>query len=94
MPGMAPERALAGAMELRQNACMATMVMDDRPADAQMLREALDLPRFDRLVMQLRWADGLNRAEAALVLKTPPASVLAAELRLLAWIAARSFSRT
>ena len=79
---------------MRQNAFMALMVTDDLPADAQMLREALDLPRFDRLVMQLRWADGLNRTETALVLEAPPASVLAAELRLLAWIAARQFSRT
>jgi DNA-directed RNA polymerase specialized sigma subunit len=91
---MAPERALAGGVELRQNASMATLVMDDLPADARMLREALSLPRFDRLVMQLRWADGLNRTETALVLETPPASVLAAELRLLAWVAARQFSRT
>ena len=76
---------------------MATMVMDDPPATADMLRAATALPRFDRLVMQLRWADGLNRAEAALALDCTPASVLAAELRLLAWAAAqatRSLSRT
>lgn len=69
---------------------MAILVMDDLPADARMLQEARALPRFDRLVMQLRWADGLNRAETALVLETSAASVLAAELRLLAWVAARS----
>ena len=90
MSRMAPESALAADPEMRQNARMATLVMEDLPADARMLREASALPRFDRLVMQLRWADGLNRAEAALVLETSSASVLAAELRLLAWAAARS----
>ena len=47
--------------------------------------------------MQLRWADRLNRLETSLVLECSTASVLAAELRLLAWVAARSarpFSRT
>ena len=76
---------------------MATMVMDDPPATADMLRQARALPSFDRLVMQLRWADGLNRTETAMALECTPASVLAAELRLLAWAsaqAARSLSRT
>jgi hypothetical protein len=52
------------------------------------------LPRFDRLVLQLRWAEGLTRGETALVLDAEPASVLAAEMRLRSWIAAaRSISR-
>lgn len=66
---------------------MASMVMEDPPATAEMLREAWALPRFDRLVMQLRWCEGLNRAETAAVLDASSASVLAAELRLLTWAA-------
>jgi hypothetical protein len=45
-------------------------------------------------VLQLRWAEGLTRAETALVLDAEPASVLAAEMRLRAWVAAaESFSQ-
>ena len=40
----------------------------------------------DRLVLQLRWAEGLSRHETALSLDVQPASVLAAEMRLRAWV--------
>lgn len=61
----------------------------DRPAQlANLERDARALPRFDRLVLQLRWADGLTRGETALVLDVEAASVLAAEMRLRRWFTA------
>ena len=48
---------------------------------------AAALPRFDRLVLQLRWSEGLTRPETALVLQAQPARVLAAEMRLREWAA-------
>ena len=44
------------------------------------------LAPFDRQVLQLRWADDLSRQETATVLQREPASVLAAENRLRAWM--------
>ncbi len=44
------------------------------------------LATFDRHVLQLRWADDLSRHETAFVLDRDPASVLAAENRLRAWM--------
>jgi len=44
------------------------------------------LATFDRQVLQLRWADDLSRHETAAVLHREPASVLAAENRLRAWM--------
>jgi len=73
---------------------MTAVVMDGPARLANLERDARALPRFDRLVLQLRWAEGLTRSETALVLDAEPASVLAAEMRLRAWIAAaRSISR-
>lgn len=69
---------------------MTVVVMDGPARLATLERDALALPRFDRLVLQLRWAEGLTRSEAALVLDAEPASVLAAEMRLRSWIAAAS----
>ncbi|MBM4006888.1 MAG: hypothetical protein FJ292_04905 [Planctomycetes bacterium] len=61
----------------------------DRPAQlANLERVACALPHLDRLVLQLRWADGLTRGETALVLDVEAASVLAAEMRLRRWSAA------
>lgn len=73
-----------------------TAVVMDRPAQlAHLEREARALPRFDRLVLQLRWAEGLTRGETALALHAEAASVLAAEMRLRAWLtAAISVSRS
>jgi len=73
---------------------MTAVVMDGPARLANLERDALSLSRFDRLVLQLRWAEGPTRSETALVLDAEPASVLAAEMRLRAWIAAaRSISR-
>ncbi|MFZ4722754.1 MAG: hypothetical protein ACOYMI_06350 [Phycisphaerales bacterium] len=73
---------------------MTVVVMDGPDQLANLERDARALPRFDRLVLQLRWAEGLTRAETALVLDAEPASVLAAEMRLRAWVAAaESFSQ-
>jgi hypothetical protein len=67
---------------------MTAVVMDGHARIANLEREARELPRFDRLVLQLRWGEGLNRVETALVLHAEPASVLAAEMRLRAWLTA------
>jgi hypothetical protein len=73
---------------------MTAVVMDGPARLANLERDARALPRFDRLVLQLRWAEGLTRSETALVLDAEPASVLAAEMRLRSWFAAaRSISR-
>lgn len=69
---------------------MMSLVMDDLNDLQRLEHEARRLPAFDRLVMQLRWADDLTRAETAHVLDVEAASVLAAEMRLRAWIAARA----
>jgi DNA-directed RNA polymerase specialized sigma subunit len=66
---------------------MAGMVMDGQELMATLKRQAESLPAFDRLVMMLRWAEGLSRQETALTLEADPASVLASEMRLRAWIA-------
>ena len=73
---------------------MTAVVMEGPARLANLERDARALPRFDRLVLQLRWAEGLTRSETALVLDAEPASVLAAEMRLRSWFAAaRSISR-
>ena len=72
---------------MTQNARMASAVMDDPQLVSALLRQAASLPSFDRLVMMLRWAEGFTRQEAALALEVEPASVLASEMRLRAWIA-------
>ena len=68
---------------------MAAPVMDDLQHVERLERDARRLSTFDRLVMQLRWADELTRAETAQVLDAEPASVLAAEMRVRAWLALR-----
>ena len=70
--------------------CMMSMVMDDLNDLQRLELDAHGLPAFDRLVMQLRWADDLTRAETAQVLDVEPARVLAAEMRLRAWITAHA----
>ena len=65
---------------------MATAVMDDQQLVSALMRQAESLPAFDRLVMLLRWAEGFTRHEAALALEVEPASVLASEMRLRAWL--------
>ena len=72
---------------------MTAVVMDDLLRDGSLPREAARLNTFDRLVLQLRWAEELTRAETALVLEADPASVLAAEMRLRAWLERLSRSR-
>jgi DNA-directed RNA polymerase specialized sigma subunit len=72
---------------------MTAVVMDDLLRDGSLQREAARLNAFDRLVLQLRWAEELTRAETALVLEADPASVLAAEMRLRAWLERLSRSR-
>lgn len=67
---------------------MATAVMEDQGMVSALMREAAGLPTFDRLVLMLRWAEGLTRHEAALALDADAASVLASEMRLRAWFAA------
>lgn len=69
---------------------MAAVVMDDLQQLDRLAHEARRMPGFDRLVMQLRFADGLSRAETSQVLDVEPASVLAAEMRVRAWVALRS----
>jgi hypothetical protein len=77
-----------------QNARMTAVVMDRPEQLASLERDARELPRFDRLVLQLRWAEGLSRGETALVLDVAPDRVLAAEMRLRRWLAAAtSFSQ-
>ncbi|MFM7809415.1 MAG: hypothetical protein ACKPEA_16020 [Planctomycetota bacterium] len=66
---------------------MANAVMDDQQLVSALMRQAESLPAFDRLVMMLRWAEGFTRQEAALALDAEPASVLASEMRLRAWVA-------
>lgn len=66
---------------------MAPAVMEDQQLVSALLRQAEMLPRFDRLVMMLRWAEGFSRQETALALDVEPASVLASEMRLRAWLA-------
>lgn len=66
---------------------MADAVMDDQQLVSVLMRQAESLPAFDRLVMMLRWAEGFTRHEAALALDAEPASVLASEMRLRAWVA-------
>lgn len=66
---------------------MTLMVTEDQARVSRLAMRAAALPRFDRLVLQLRWAEGLNRVEAASALQVEPASVLAAEMRLRAWAA-------
>lgn len=70
--------------------CMMSSVMDDLNDLQRLEQEARRLPAFDRLVMQLRWADDLTRAETAQVLDADPARVLAAEMRLRAWLTAHA----
>lgn len=70
--------------------CMMSSVMDDLNDLQRLEHEARRLPAFDRLVMQLRWADDLTRAETAQVLDADPARVLAAEMRLRAWLTAHA----
>jgi DNA-directed RNA polymerase specialized sigma subunit len=70
---------------MEQNARMTVAVMEDPSRLQSLARTAAALPTFDRLVLQLRWAEGLNRIEAAAVLDAEPASVLAAEMRLRDW---------
>lgn len=70
---------------MAQNARMTVMVTEDQEKMSRLAMLAASLPRFDRLVLQLRWAEGLNRAETALTLDAEPARVLAAEMRLRAW---------
>jgi DNA-directed RNA polymerase specialized sigma24 family protein len=65
---------------------MTLMVTDDQEKVSRLAAIAASLPRFDRLVLQLRWAEGLSRHETALSLDVQPASVLAAEMRLRAWV--------
>jgi len=71
---------------MRQNAQMVQVVTDRSELEPWWLEAAERLPRFDRLVLQLRWADDLTRSEAAAVLACHAAQVLAAELRLRAWL--------
>ena len=79
---------------MAQNARMTVVVMDGPVRLANLEREACSMPRFDRLVMQLRWGEGLTRSETAIVLHAEAASVLAAEMRLRAWVAgSESISR-
>jgi len=66
---------------------MATAVMDGPARLALLEGSAARLPRFDRLVLQLRWGEGMTRAETALALDAAPASVLAAEMRVREWAA-------
>jgi|GEM_PF-3041231 len=68
--------------------------MDDRNNLQRLQQHALALPSFDRLVMQLRWADAFSRAETALVLEVESASVLAAEIRLHTWLISECLSHS
>lgn len=67
---------------------MTTVVMDGPARLARLEGSVACLSRFDRLVLQLRWGEGLTRAETAMALDAETASVLAAEMRLRAWAAA------
>jgi hypothetical protein len=71
---------------MRQNARMTQLVMERPELEPWWLDAAQRLPRLDRLVLQLRWADDLTRPETAAVLACDTARVLAAELRLQAWL--------
>ena len=71
---------------MRQNAPMVQVVTERPTLEPWWLDAAWRLPRFDRLVLQLRWADELTRLETAAVLACDTARVLAAELRLQAWM--------
>jgi DNA-directed RNA polymerase specialized sigma subunit len=71
---------------MRQNTRMVQVVMDRPELELRWLEAARCLPHFDRMVLQLRWADGLTRPETAAVLACHAAQVLAAELRLMAWL--------
>jgi hypothetical protein len=61
---------------------MTALVMDDLARLDALMRAAACLDRFDRLVLQLRWGEGLTRAETALALDADAARVLAAEMRV------------
>ena len=67
---------------------MTVMVMEDQEKMSRLADGLAALGAFDRLVLQLRWSEGLTRLEAALALDAEPARVLAAEMRLRAWAAA------
>ena len=69
---------------------MTVMVTDDLERATRLATLAAALPRFDRLVLQLRWAEGLTRPETAMALQVEPARVLAAEMRLRDWAAGLS----
>ena len=67
---------------------MTVMVMEDQEKMSRLADGLAALGAFDRLVLQLRWSEGLTRLETALALDAEPARVLAAEMRLRAWAAA------
>ncbi len=64
---------------------MVAPVKEDLHALALLQRQAIHLPTFDRLVLQLRWADGFSRRETADVLESDVSIIQETEVKLRAW---------